>query len=485
MAEFSAFWNGTVTGDATSAPYDANTEFANWVKRGFGVGANRANAGVVLGTGSESTQLDALQVTQNSPAGMSVLLNIGAAQVDGTEYYNDSALTLSIAANGSGLARIDTIILRKSFASQTVRAAVLQGTPAGTPVPPTLTQSAGVTWDIAIADIAVANGAVSITNANITSRASYTDGADGVYLDRILNSTVDTNVTGDAVKWGPARSSIVAGRVNMAVPAGVWSGRTASAANGRMISRGIGYVATLGGATVGQYGHLSTTARRVLPTDNIRMNSFCRFLETTSGTGLALAFIDAGIHPLFGSIRGTTLSVAGAALAITSIPAIQQSVTGSSETGTLIVEIMARSAVAATTDFVNLRLGGAVLDTTAANYYSYTNFIANSTPAVTAVQNLGATGAIQFTIVGNNAPANVYTHAIIQIGFAFSTTLNKIITGTGFSATGTTNGTLFNMHIGGRWVNAVEAIEQLSLVSNGGSNLAAGSYMNVYYKDVA
>lgn len=482
MAEFSLFWNGTTTGDASAAPYDANTEYANWVRQTIGLGNTRANAGVVLGNGSEATQLDSLQVTENSPAGMSVLLNIGNAIVHGSTYDNDSALTLSIAANGSGSARIDTIVLRKSWNSQTVRAAVLAGTPAGSPVPPSLTQSDGTTWEIAIADIAVANGAVSITNANITSRATYVNAADGVYLDRILNSTPDTNVTGDPLKWGSARSVIVNGLLPMAAPAGVWSGRTAAAANGRLLNRGIGYVSVSGAVNAGQYGQMHSTARRVVATDNSYLNSFCRFLETTSGTGLALAFIDAGIHPQFGLVRGTSLTVAAAALAITSIPVIQLP-SGDTEKGTLIIEIVARSAIAATTEIVNLRLGGAAIDTTAANYFSYSHLVANSTPAVTALSNLGATAGVQFTIVGNNAPANVFSHIILQIAYPYSLTYNKILTGTSFMPSSTTNGTLYNIQIGGRWIST-EAVAILSLVTAGANNLMAGSYINAYYKDV-
>jgi hypothetical protein len=413
---------------------------------------------------------------------MSVLLNIGTAVVHGSTYDNDSALTLSIAANGSGSARIDTIVLRKSWSAQTVRAAVLAGTPAGSPVPPSLTQSDGVTWEIAIADIAVANGAVSITNANITSRATYVNAADGVYLDRILNSTPDPNATGDAFKWGSARSVVVSGLINMSIPAGVWSGRTAASANGRMLNRGVGYVSVSGAVNAGQYGSMHSTTRRVVATDNIYVNSFCRFLETTSGTGLALAFIDAGIHPQFGLLRGTTLSVAAASLAVTGIPTLSQP--SSDEKGTLIVEIVARSAIAATTEIVNLRLGGAAIDTTAADYFSYSHLVANSTPAVTALSNLGATAGVQFTIVGNNAPANVFSHIIIQIAYAYSLTYNKILTGTSFMPSSTTNGTLYNIQIGGRWIST-EAVAILSLVTAGANNLMAGSYINVYYKDIA
>jgi hypothetical protein len=100
-----------------------------------------------------------------------VKVNIGRAFVDGAWYETDTAETLSIAANndGSGFARIDTIVLRKSYAAQTVRLAVLQGTPAASPAAPTLTQNTS-TWEYPLADVAVANLFTTITNANITDR---------------------------------------------------------------------------------------------------------------------------------------------------------------------------------------------------------------------------------------------------------------------------------------------------------------------------
>lgn len=473
MTEFSAFWNGTTTGDASAAPYDANTEFAQWVKRGLGIGMNRANAGIVLGSGSESTQLEGLQVTQNSPAGMSVLLNVGAAQDDGTLYYNDAALTLAIAANASGNPRIDTIILRKSFAAQTVRAFVLAGTPAVTPAPPTLTQSAGVTWEIPIADIAVANGAASITAANITPRAVYTNAADGVYLDRILNNTASTHTSGEPMTFDPAadRAARSAAIAHSPVTAGVWQGRTAPAGLGRLLNRGIGYVRTFSAVTRGQYGELTSSGINVfVPTNEPTVNTICYFLETTSVAGFALAFIDAGMPQPFAPLLATA-RLTGAAASIT-LGGWQNVY------NTLVIEFYLRSATAAASDTALFKWNG---DGTAANYYSYNGFIALAAAAVTSVQNLAATGATQISVTGATAPAGVFAFGELKINNVMQAAAVKHISGNYYLQTTNANGGLSVVQVGGRH-NDTNQITSLVVTLSSGANFAADSYINIYAK---
>lgn len=475
MSETSRFWDGLVTGDATEAPYDANTEFANYIRQTVGVGNTRANSGVVIGTGSESTQLEGLQVTPNSPAGMSVLLNIGTAINHGTTYLNDSALTLSIAANGSGNARIDTIVLRKSWVGQTVRAAVLQGTPAVTPVAPTLTQVDGTTWEIPIADVNVANGAVSITAANILQRAAFANAADGVYLDRILNNTGVIKLTGDPVAFDPTTTRAVRLPATAQDPrmAGVWQGRTAAGGYGRVLNRGIGYVRTLAAVTVGQWGYQSISGNNAYTaTDERLIGSTCIFLETTTGAGPALAFVDFGIRDSFGALLPTQRLAA---------PAASITLGGWNNVGanTLVIEFYLRSTAVATADVINIRPN---VDATAANYYSYAAFIGNSTPATTAVQNLAATAGIQIACPANNAPANSFAFGTLTINNVTSTTDTKHFSGSFYTQSSNINGGLQIVNFGGRWNDGASALTSLALVSNTGANFATGSYVNIYAK---
>ena len=119
---------------------------------------------------------DSLAVTQNSPVGLSVRVASGWAAVVETIQanmvtyvgYNDATATLSINAADPTNPRIDLVCLtvNDSYYTGALDNAILQvvaGTPAGSPVAPTLPANS-----ISLATVAVGAGATSITNANIT-----------------------------------------------------------------------------------------------------------------------------------------------------------------------------------------------------------------------------------------------------------------------------------------------------------------------------
>jgi hypothetical protein len=117
-----------------------------------------------------------LAVTQNSPAGLSVLVASGWAAVVGTTQanmgtyvgYNDATTTLSINTADPTNPRVDLVCMTVQDAYYTgslndVILQVVAGTPAGSPVAPALPANS-----ITLATVAVGAGATSITNANIT-----------------------------------------------------------------------------------------------------------------------------------------------------------------------------------------------------------------------------------------------------------------------------------------------------------------------------
>jgi hypothetical protein len=119
---------------------------------------------------------DSLAVTQNSPAGLSILVSSGWAAIVGTTQanmgtyvgYNDGTVVLSITTADPTNPRIDRVCLTVNDAYYTgaLNNAVLQvvaGTPAGSPVAPALPANS-----ISLATVAVGAGATAITNANIT-----------------------------------------------------------------------------------------------------------------------------------------------------------------------------------------------------------------------------------------------------------------------------------------------------------------------------
>lgn len=118
-------------------------------------------------------------VHESSPAAMSVRVNLGAIFVQGylLEVYA-SQETLVIGANVSGQPRIDRIVARRSLAGRTGLLAVLAGTPAASPVPPTLTQDVAAEYEVSLAQVLVAAGAASIVNADITDERTFAQGPD-------------------------------------------------------------------------------------------------------------------------------------------------------------------------------------------------------------------------------------------------------------------------------------------------------------------
>lgn len=117
-----------------------------------------------------------LAVTQNSPTGMSVLVASGWAAVVGTTQpnmgayvmYNDATVTLTITAANPTNPRIDLICATiydsyYSGVTNTVAFQVIAGTPAGSPVAPSLPANS-----ISLAQVTVPASASVITTSNIT-----------------------------------------------------------------------------------------------------------------------------------------------------------------------------------------------------------------------------------------------------------------------------------------------------------------------------
>lgn len=149
MAETSGPWDGTTTGDASAAPYDAATEFAEYLKLISGSGASANEGGVFLGF------LNDLAPTS---VGVSpVAINSGGGIVYGTVYKNTSSVNVAI-PTPAGSTRIDRIVLRKSWAAQTIRLTRIAGAEGG--AAPTMVQIPAVTWDVPIARASITTGGV-------------------------------------------------------------------------------------------------------------------------------------------------------------------------------------------------------------------------------------------------------------------------------------------------------------------------------------
>lgn len=166
MTEYGLPFDGVLTGDASKAPYSSD-EWARMWQLTHGVGTSFPNYGVFKGSGDGTHE--PLQVLATAPISSNVQVQIGAGLIHGRFYETTAAVTLAINANASGNARIDTVIARADYALQTIRLLVLQGTPAASPVRPTLTQNTTF-WEVPLADVAVASGFATLAQTTITQR---------------------------------------------------------------------------------------------------------------------------------------------------------------------------------------------------------------------------------------------------------------------------------------------------------------------------
>ncbi len=139
----------------------------------------RAYFAQFIGNGVFYANANALKVVESS--GMHVNVNAGAGWIAGAGYINDSTLQLTLANADGALNRIDRVVLRCSYTERDVYVAVKQGSLSAQPTAPALTRDAD-NYELALADVYVAAGATSITQAEIT--------------DQRLNTTVCGIVTG-------------------------------------------------------------------------------------------------------------------------------------------------------------------------------------------------------------------------------------------------------------------------------------------------
>lgn len=188
MTQESRFWTGTATGDAGPYSFEDMNEVFRYL-----IGNYADQSGVFHQSGAAGAA--GLLVTESSPAAASVTVSLGAALVHGSFYKSTANEVLPIAANSSGNPRIDSVVLTKLWATQTVRLEVVQGTPAGSPVAPTLTKTDGFKWQFKLADVAVANGFATILNASISNQADDNVGALVQSHVLAVDSVFDNNVT--------------------------------------------------------------------------------------------------------------------------------------------------------------------------------------------------------------------------------------------------------------------------------------------------
>ena len=181
MAETSAPWNGTATGDASIAPYDSSTEWAAYWRALSTADAVPTNLGGVI-----AGALNELAVTGTATP---VSVASGRALAHGTWYESSAAVTVAIPTPGAAT-RIDRIVLRKDWAAQTVRITRIAGVEGGGA--PALVQIAATTWDTPLAQASITIGAV----ITVTDEREFLP---WLATRRVINKIIDETIISNAV----------------------------------------------------------------------------------------------------------------------------------------------------------------------------------------------------------------------------------------------------------------------------------------------
>lgn len=158
MTEKSFYWANIAIGDGIYSTYD-DDEFSDIWRKMFL--RDRTTQGYIERYENE------LRVS--TPAGGTIRVATGAAIVDGKFYETDANVDTAVPAPAV-LTRYDRVVLQKDWAAQTVRVAIILGVE-GAGVPPAVTQTDGVTWEISLATYSITTGSVfTITDDRTPAR---------------------------------------------------------------------------------------------------------------------------------------------------------------------------------------------------------------------------------------------------------------------------------------------------------------------------
>lgn len=115
-----------------------------------------------------------LQVIAESDPAMSVQVSTGRGWINGYFYENTDLFHLAVELADGVLNRIDSVVLQLDFQSRAINLKIKKGTPASSPVVPTLIRNQDY-YELQLATIAVNAGAINVTQAQITDTRLNTE----------------------------------------------------------------------------------------------------------------------------------------------------------------------------------------------------------------------------------------------------------------------------------------------------------------------
>jgi hypothetical protein len=117
-------------------------------------------------------------------SGMVVKVPAGFAIVRGHAYFSSATENLTV-SNSAANPRIDLVVLELNPTANTTILKMVNGTPAASPVPPTLTQTTDALFQMALAQVLVPASATTVSAANVTEVRTFL----GTQWGRWTNST--------------------------------------------------------------------------------------------------------------------------------------------------------------------------------------------------------------------------------------------------------------------------------------------------------
>ncbi|MEH7456314.1 hypothetical protein V7183_03535 [Bacillus sp. JJ1127] len=130
---------------------------------------------------------DNIQVIADG-TGMKVRVRPGAAWMKGRMYHNTDDKELKIDVADGVLSRIDRVVIRCDYLARVITAEVKKGKFASSPVAPELQRDTDI-YELGIADIFVKNGAITVSQANVTDLRLNKD------LCGVVNSLLQADTT--------------------------------------------------------------------------------------------------------------------------------------------------------------------------------------------------------------------------------------------------------------------------------------------------
>ncbi len=153
-----------------------------------------------IGSGIFPNPTSNLQVKVDNA--MRIIVSQGKAWINGYFYENTDELSLQLATADGVLNRIDRVVLRLDLINREMKCAIKTGTAASTPQTPTLQRDSDI-YELALADILVKNGAVKITQSNITDKRFNNDlcGIVSGVVDQIDTTNLFAQFENEFTRW--------------------------------------------------------------------------------------------------------------------------------------------------------------------------------------------------------------------------------------------------------------------------------------------